>query len=84
MTSIFWRSTAQKKAFSKQRKGHLLEKFSPQKSKKYLKRPEIPFSQKEDQHCGNTTGHVIWHILGDRLIPEQLLWVDRGILHETG
>ena len=21
------------------------------------------------------------HILGDRLIPEQLLWVDRGILH---
>ena len=24
-----------------------------------------------------------WHILGDRLIPEQLLWVDRGILHVT-
>ncbi len=24
-----------------------------------------------------------WHILGDRLIPEQLLWVDRGILHIT-
>ena len=23
-----------------------------------------------------------WHILGDSLIPEQLLWVDRGILHE--
>ena len=22
-----------------------------------------------------------WHILGDRLIPEQPLWVDRGILH---
>ncbi len=22
-----------------------------------------------------------WHILGDRLIPKQLLWVDRGILH---
>ena len=22
-----------------------------------------------------------WHILGDRLSPEQLLWVDRGILH---
>ena len=21
-----------------------------------------------------------WHILGDRLIPEQLLWIDRGIL----
>ena len=24
---------------------------------------------------------ITWHILGDRLIPEQLLWVDRGILH---
>ena len=24
---------------------------------------------------------VTLHILGDRLIPEQLLWVDRGILH---
>ena len=24
-----------------------------------------------------------WHILGDRLIPQQLLWVDRGILHES-
>ena len=22
-----------------------------------------------------------WHILGDRLIPKQLLWVDRGIFH---
>ena len=24
---------------------------------------------------------MTWHILGDRLIPEQLLCVDRGILH---
>ncbi len=26
---------------------------------------------------------VPWHILGDRLITEQLLWVDRGILYVT-
>ena len=25
--------------------------------------------------------HLAWHILGDRLIPEQLLWVDHGIIH---
>ncbi len=24
-----------------------------------------------------------WHILGDRLISKQPLWVDRGILHVT-
>ncbi len=29
----------------------------------------------------NITQHITWHILGDRLIPEQLLWVDRGVLH---
>ena len=27
------------------------------------------------------SSHCTWHILGDRLIPEQPLWVDRGILH---
>ena len=30
---------------------------------------------------GGTLVEFSWHILGDRLIPGQLLWVDRGLLH---
>ncbi len=33
------------------------------------------------QMKANANDSQSWHILGDRLIPKQLLWVDRGNLH---
>ena len=39
-----------------------------------------------ETRCGGENGdpyNKAWHILGDRLIPEQLLWVDRGIFNVT-